>query len=610
MMDEDGTHDNNKDALFDDDDFIISTDQADINNDNVQSIYDPLQSLNLNSHRTHQRKDKDLEDELFGGDVVDEDALFGIDDDDDGLFGDDDLGPGGEESDLFHTTVLSDSKPEEGIVIATAPKGSSAIRSDPLSAEDHDNYIRNQMNYPTTGAMMMSSAPPPGDSIYIAQASNTTSPTQQNPSPSPKKQIHPSFENATFSHVSVTDPRLVSSAIGGGGFLSSLTGQPNKYWVYTVSATQLSNKTTIQTQRRFRHFDALQDRVREACPGAILPSRPPKHAVLEDNSVNQSPAFAAQRVKELNEYLNALVMHPIAGGSQPLHFFLTFPHSDLGSAWPEVSNSALTRFTAGVSKTANEASAAAAAGLNSLDWAATLNTGLKASPNPTPVNPSEDTNPGMLSLAYSEQHRMDLVSQAIPKIEGWFLLLRDTYQTQGLLAMEWAKLAKDMRLLDRPLSSMADTLSQVQLKSSRKSRKSSTDAIRALHSYLKEPKIVAMERLAFADRSDSLEKMWRLRQKTQSLMHPRSSPLPLSQRAQYEAEHAYAYNNSLLEGAVQRAETIEFVLYNEVNRIRTLRRNEWVTDLATFVAIMKQNQTALKTIWLEVKQQMDDAANV
>jgi hypothetical protein len=78
----------------------------------------------------------------------------------------------------------------------------------------------------------------------------------------------------TFNSVAVGDPRQIS----GGGvslLLASVTSGSSKFWVYTVSSTTSrdnSNKTT-HVQRRFRHFDALQDRLRQACPGAILPSR-------------------------------------------------------------------------------------------------------------------------------------------------------------------------------------------------------------------------------------------------------------------------------------------------------------------------------------------------
>ena len=59
-----------------------------------------------------------------------------------------------------------------------------------------------------------------------------------------------------FSSVSVTDPRLIS--VANSGFFSPLTG--SSYWVYTVSSTTAATNKTIHVQRRFRHFDALQDR--------------------------------------------------------------------------------------------------------------------------------------------------------------------------------------------------------------------------------------------------------------------------------------------------------------------------------------------------------------
>ena len=69
---------------------------------------------------------------------------------------------------------------------------------------------------------------------------------------------------------------------------------------------------------------ALEERLRQACPGSILPPRPDKHATraLEEASTQQSAEFAVQRARELKQYLNALAQHPVAGQSQVLRLFL------------------------------------------------------------------------------------------------------------------------------------------------------------------------------------------------------------------------------------------------------------------------------------------------
>jgi len=125
--------------------------------------------------------------------------------------------------------------------------------------------------------------------------SNQATTTENTKSPL-KKESLPLFV-PSFTYVSVSDPRYVTDSYYGGGggamttgvgFFSSLaTG--SSYWVYTVTSTLRSSSSTaagtqesstnhakqltIHVQRRFRHFDALQDRLREVCPGSILPAR-------------------------------------------------------------------------------------------------------------------------------------------------------------------------------------------------------------------------------------------------------------------------------------------------------------------------------------------------
>jgi hypothetical protein len=123
-------------------------------------------------------------------------------------------------------------------------------------------------------------------------ATNNQATTTANTKSPLKKESLPLFV-PSFTYVSVSDPRYVTDSyygVGsttGVGFFSSLaTG--SSYWVYTVTSTLRSSTSTaadtqqsstnakqltIHVQRRFRHFDALQDRLREVCPGSILPAR-------------------------------------------------------------------------------------------------------------------------------------------------------------------------------------------------------------------------------------------------------------------------------------------------------------------------------------------------
>jgi len=414
-----------------------------------------------------------------------------------------------------------------------------------------------------------------------------------------------------FAQVQVYDPRHVSSDFGVAGLLSSLAGSSPKFWVYTVSSTQPSNNKTLHVQRRFRHFDALQDRLREACPGAILPSRPAKHTAraIEEGAAAQSPAFATQRAKELHNYLNALVRHPIAGNSEPLTFFLTFLDADLGTAWPEVSSSAITRLAVGMSKSAvggGPGSSRTALVGPVPDWPATslsfdIGTASQTSAAALAVKHMDD-NSELVQLASEEQHRMNLVSQAIPKIEAFLILLGDWQEKQGALAMECTKLAKDMGNEDRPLSLASDLLSTSLLRCARRTRRMVVESHAALDSYLQEPRLIRMEKQAFQDRRDAFMQWWNYRQaaehKSQKLMLYKQNGIAV-QRSKFEAEAAHM--EQCMQDASQRAQDIGHVLQSEVLRISSIRQKEWMAGLKIWICSMKEAQTELKSIWQDAK---------
>jgi hypothetical protein len=66
-----------------------------------------------------------------------------------------------------------------------------------------------------------------------------------------------------YSVIKVTEPMLVAS---GGLFLNS------PYWSYQVE-TSLKERGHWLVRRRFKHVVALEDRLRQECPGSILPPR-------------------------------------------------------------------------------------------------------------------------------------------------------------------------------------------------------------------------------------------------------------------------------------------------------------------------------------------------
>ena len=135
--------------------------------------------------------------------------------------------------------------------------------------------------------------------------------------------------------------------------------------------------------------------------------------------------------------MNALANHPIAGQSHVLKLFLGL-QDDIGTAWAEVSNNALTRLGAvGVG-----VSVAMADKLHDVsgDW---------------------ETNAELLALQSSESVRMAAVAQAVPKLEGTVTLLRDQGDPfSDHVGMELSKLAKQQQI-NRKMKMSAATQHQV-----------------------------------------------------------------------------------------------------------------------------------------------------
>jgi hypothetical protein len=84
---------------------------------------------------------------------------------------------------------------------------------------------------------------------------------------------------APFSKVIVSDPLLISSS---GASLFGLRQPP--YWSYQIQTTFAPSGVNAPmgnwlVRRRFRHVVALEERLRQECPGAILPPRYASHEI-------------------------------------------------------------------------------------------------------------------------------------------------------------------------------------------------------------------------------------------------------------------------------------------------------------------------------------------
>lgn len=471
-----------------------------------------------------------------------------------------------------------------------------------------------------------------------------------------------------FSSVLVSNPTFVKDSLFGFNLIPQ-----GSYWLYNVTSTLYpdtannnNNNSNAQQQqqkvvvlRRFRHFVALEDRLRKACPGAILPPRPEKRQMD-----SQPQNFAQNRCQELTKYLTALIQHPIAGRCrQELGFFLTFNNDDLGTAWLEVSSNALTRLTAGVlpktwdflggavsashipnssvntiatpPTTALSTSSMFSDGATESMWVGGGNTPTKNNGNDLSSFTSIRTNTSaMVSSAPTEENaqlfalqnfehmRLATVSQAIPKLEGGLTLLIQQKEHLASTAMELSKLSRDLLKLDQPLTSSIDVVSKAMLKSSRRKTKWLNQELRgALVPFSEEFQLVRMERAAFQDRRTALLKRHALRQQADA----KAQLLVAYHQQQQQSADAYAptivYEGGKIlqldqleleaaqsdEAAVEAmryAEHIGHVLQSEVARRKEIRHNEWMSSLKDIVYSMHAAHKDQVTIWENAKKQM------
>jgi hypothetical protein len=341
----------------------------------------------------------------------------------------------------------------------------------------------------------------------------------------------------------------------------------------------------------------------------ILLYRPAKHTsrAIEEGAAAQSPSFAMQRAKELHHYLNALIVHPIAGNCEPLNFFLTFLDADLGTAWPEVSNSALTRLTVGMTKTAANASGSNGVvsspqhGGPSLSFEHMGGGGGQTVAAAAAARAMDD-NSDLVELATNESHRINLIAQALPKLEAFLINLGEWQEDQASLAMECTKLSKDMGNEDRPLSLASDVLSTSLLRSARRSRRMVAESHAALDSYLQEPRLCRMEKAAFQDRREAFIHWWNLRQQAE---HKSSKVIMMRQNGiavqlhKFEAEAAHFIQ--LMDDASDKVTDISTVLQSEVIRLSTQRSQEWMAGLKIWVCSQKEAHSELTSIWQDAK---------
>jgi hypothetical protein len=376
-----------------------------------------------------------------------------------------------------------------------------------------------------------------------------------------------------YADIKVTEPMLIQTQ----NFL--ISSPP--YWSYQITSTLVGNQGTWLVRRRFRHVVALEDRLRQACPGSILPPRPEKHATraLEEASTQQSAEFAVQRAKELEQYLNQLAKHPAAGQSQVLRLFLGL-QDDIGTAWAEVSTNALTRLGAvgaGVSMKVAETTNLTAASAPAQEW-------------------EEDAE--LLSLCSSENLRLGAVSQAVPKLEGTVILLREQGDAAGALGMEMSKAAKSLDMEFK----VCDVLSNGLLRHGRRTKRLALELSAAMESFLQQYKLVRYEKMAMQDRRHAIQRKAKERGRADS------RALYLSQQQRNLQYHGHVNQLSQMEqnaitldsqalDAGSEADEIGARLKSEIHRVAISRRTDWNSSMKTIASCMKEACSERVAIW-------------
>jgi len=392
-----------------------------------------------------------------------------------------------------------------------------------------------------------------------------------------------------YGKVVVNDPMLIQ---GSGLF----AGPP--HWTYLVTVYSKTALPQNQSQpqpplsavrRRFRHFVALEDRLRSSVPGAILPPRPDKHPAraIEEATARQSAEFAQQRSNELSIYMNALVQHPHAGLSPELKLFLTL-QDHIGTAWPEVSSSAFTRMTAVGSATVEKLTDTVDGMLSELGTAQQVAAG--------------EDSAEILALAAYEGRRIGAVSSSVPKIEGAVGLIRERGDRLGATGLEMGKLAKDVAWCDRDLASPMEVLSGAMLRGGRRTKRLGLELGAAIAPFVVQYRTCRYEQMAFADRRSSLKRKTEARTKADGraakLMMNQTSMQSMGRLGSLERmETEAAMYDEMATEAGREAEEVATRLQTEVGRIGALRVREWDSSMKVIASGMKEACAENAAIW-------------
>jgi len=318
-------------------------------------------------------------------------------------------------------------------------------------------------------------------------------------------------------------------------------------------------------------------------------SRPDKHPTraIDEASTRQSTQFALQRAKELETYLNALRLHPLAGKAQNLQLFLTLP-DHIGAAWPEVSSSIFTRLTEVGTSTAVKISEGTTAVMSELN-------------NESQIMAGED-NSELLALASAEGLRIGSVLQGVPKIEGAVAIMGELGERMSVVGLEVQKLVNNLMSHERDFATPFEILSSGLLKSGRRTSRLAIELGAATQVFTLQYKLCRYERLAFADRRSALVR----RRDARLAADKKAQKLVVHQHSmQSMGHHGYAgaterdavMSDEVAVDTFNEAEKIGQILQCEVGRISDMRKKDWSMSLKVIAANMKEAHAERTAIW-------------
>jgi len=514
-------------------------------------------------------------------------ALFTLDDEDGEDFEE-------EESDLFGRIQASSTTSHGGGLFDGNDIPNSMPTSDPPPMPSDDNKVPDTSFYrvyddPLRALPHAEEAPSlfhPLANTLSDLSKSATLPWQRR-NTEPESEPKPKTENkSNLSHeygkVAVAHPIMMET--------NGLFGAKGVYWTYEVR-TEINGRV-VSVRRRFRNIVALETRLRQNLPGAILPSRPYKFSTqpLEEGHLRQSHDFAKKRATELQNYLNNLLKHPlVAKSSLPdVHLFFT-SQDDIGTAWPECSTSTFTRLTA---ITAN---------LNNKINSGEISTKANSIAMGTDL---DDTDEELMTLMETECMRMDQVNIAAPKLQASLTLLNDHGEVGSATGLEISKLCKDITGFDSALAKSLNVLAIALIKNGRRTKLISTQLDEGgILRFEQECRGVRNELAAFDDRKILVNNMYQKQIKANRALVKyeikESEVVVWGNRDLIQLKDDLTQCDEDAVQAMKEAERVGMVLKQEIVRLAIKRRKEYHQSICTIAKDMKKYHADKINIWNE-----------